>query len=265
MYVDSHCHLNMLSLYEQGDLDRVIAAASAAGVTSCLCVATTLDNSNIVQEIASRYDRVYASVGVHPSETMDKPLTVTDIVSQVSSDKVVAVGETGLDYYYDCDDTDAMRQRFRTHIHAAQQLKKPLIIHTRSAQKDTIDIMQQENAAAVGGVMHCFTEDWAMAQAALDMGFYISLSGIVTFKNASQVQDVAKQVPLDRLLIETDSPYLAPVPFRGKENEPAYVVYVAQKIAELRNMSVEDIARASTDNFKSLFLPSVDEATAQIG
>ena len=194
-----------------------------------------------------------ASVGVHPGyEAVNQP-SIADLLERATHPRVVAIGETGLDYYYQQEPLDWQRERFRIHIQAANQAQLPLIIHTRDAPDDTLRIMQEENAQQCGGVMHCFTESWAMAEAALDLGFYISISGIVTFKNAQQVQEVATKVPLDRLLIETDSPYLAPVPYRGKTNDPSLVVHVAEKIAELRGITVAEVAQSSKENFYRLF------------
>src|SRR5699024_3388682 len=194
-----------------------------------------------------------ASVGVHPGyEAVNQP-SIADLLERATHPRVVAIGETGLDYYYQQEPLDWQRERFRIHIQAANQAQLPLIIHTRDAPDDTLRIMQEENAQQCGGVMHCFTENWAMAEAALDLGFYISISGIVTFKNAQQVQEVATKVPLDRLLIETDSPYLAPVPYRGKSNDPSLVVHVAEKIAELLGITVAEVAQSSKENFYRLF------------
>ena len=254
MFVDSHCHLSFLNLEtHQGQLSSVIEQAQAAGVLHMLTVSTKLEHAPELIALAERYACVSASVGVHPSESTEQPLTVDQLVELANHPRVVAIGETGLDYHYNDTGHEDMRDRFRCHIEAAKQLGKPLIIHTRAAKKDTLDIMSSCQAEQAGGVMHCFTEDWGMAKSALDMGFYISISGIVTFKKAEQVAQVAQQVPLDRLLIETDSPYLAPVPHRGKQNEPKFVSLVAEKIAQLRNCSVEEIAQCSRDNFTQLF------------
>ena len=255
MFIDSHCHLNLLKLdaYE-GDLSALIGQARSVGVEHILCVATDLENSKIVSDIAERYSDVSASIGVHPSDKLECEPTVDDLIALAEHPKVVAIGETGLDYYYNETGLDVMRERFRIHVRAAREVKKPLIIHSRDARKDTMTILHEENAKSVKGVMHCFTESWEMAQQAMALGFYISISGIVTFKNAANVADVAKQVPLERLLIETDAPFLAPVPYRGKQNEPQYVRFVAEKIAELKHISVDKIAEVTTQNFKDLFL-----------
>lgn len=218
-------------------------------VTHALNVSVTLEDFPRVQAVAAQYEHIYASVGVHPDYEEVGPLSVEQLVELARLPKVVAIGETGLDYYRLKGDLEWQRERFRTHIRAARQCGKPLIIHTRSAAADTIRIMREEGADVVGGVMHCFTENWETAQAAMDLGFYISFSGIVTFKSALDLKDVARQVPLDRMLIETDSPYLAPVPFRGKTNEPAYVRYVAEEIARLRGVAVESVAEHTTSNF----------------
>lgn len=255
MFIDSHCHLNMLKLdaYD-GSLSALVEQARSVGVSHILCVATDLENSKTVAGIAEQFSDVSASVGVHPSDTVDAEPTVEVLVDLAAHPKVIAIGETGLDYYYNDSGLDAMRERFRIHIRAAKQVNKPLIIHSRNAREDTLRILREEKAEAVKGVMHCFTESWGMAQEAMEMGFYISISGIVTFKNAGEVAEVAKRVPLDRLLIETDAPYLAPAPFRGKQNEPQYVRFVAEKIAELKKLSIEKIAEVTTQNFQNLFL-----------
>ena len=237
-----------------GHLSALIEQARSVGVEHILCVATDLANSKTVSEIAAHYSGISASVGVHPSDKLAHEPTVDDLVALAAHPKVIAIGETGLDYHYNKTGLDVMRERFRTHIRAAKQVKKPLIIHSRDAREDTIKILRQEQAATVKGVMHCFTESWEMAQQAMVLGFYISISGIVTFKNAGHVADVAKQVPLERLLIETDAPFLAPVPYRGKQNEPQYVRFVAEKIAELKNITVEEVAKITTQNFNALFL-----------
>lgn len=254
MFVDSHCHLNMLKLDDYaGDMNALVQAARDVGVDHILCVGTDLENSKQVVDIAAQFDFVSASIGVHPSDRMEVEPTVDEIVSLAKLPKVIAVGETGLDYHYNDSGLDVMQERFRRHIQAAKIVNKPLIIHSRDAREDTIRILQEEGAEQVSGVMHCFTETWEMAEEALALGFYISISGIVTFKNAAQVVDVASRVPLDRLLIETDAPFLAPVPFRGKQNEPQYVRFVAEKIAELRGLDLDRIASVTSDNFYRLF------------
>lgn len=259
MWIDSHCHLNLLdlSLYQQ-DVSVPIQAAREASVTTFLCVGTTLATSRDAVVIAEKFEDIYASVGVHPSEALESD-ELTHEVSDVSlaelacHPRVVAIGETGLDYHYNSEYLARMRERFRRHIRAAHLAQKPLIIHTRAAVADTLQIMQEEKAERFGGVMHCFTEDWAMAEAALAMGFYISFSGIITFKNAVNVAEVAARVPLDRLLVETDAPYLAPVPHRGKPNEPKYLPAVGARLAELKGVSVAEIARHTSENFRRCF------------
>lgn len=253
MLVDSHCHLDQLDLTQHNNnLDNVLKAAEAQDVKHFLCVCIDMQNVDDVIHIAEKYPHVDASVGVHPNEITENPSLQT-LVNLAQHPKVVAIGETGLDYFRIKDNHDFQQERFVTHIEAAKTVDKPLIIHTRDAKEDTIRLMREANANEIGGVMHCFTEDWAMAKQALDLGFYISISGIVTFKNADQIREVASKVPLDRLLIETDSPYLAPVPMRGKPNEPAYVRYVAEFLAELRGLSFDELATATTDNFFKLF------------
>jgi len=253
LYIDSHCHLDRLDLTEfDQQLDNVLAAAKAAQVSQILCVSVTLaDFPNMVKQ-TQKYDNVLLSCGTHP-------LNQEDIVSQdelydlAKSPNVIAIGETGLDYFYAPETKELQLDSFKKHVKVAKQLNKPLIIHTRDAQQDTLAILRDEQAEQIGGILHCFTESWEMAKQAIDMGFYISFSGIVTFKNASALREVAKQVPDDMLLIETDAPYLAPVPHRGKQNQPAYVVEVAKHLASIRGQSVETIAKLSTDNFKRLF------------
>jgi TatD DNase family protein len=226
----------------------------AAGVRQALNICTTLEEADQVLALANAHPFLLASVGVHPDNLGVQEPTVEDLVSRAGNQKVVAIGETGLDYYRregdgKTDDFGWQQSRFRTHIRAARTLSKPIIVHTREAATDTLQIMKEEGASAVGGVMHCFTETVDVAKAAIEMGFLISLSGIVTFKNAKQVQQVAVEIPLEHLMIETDAPFLAPTPHRGKVNEPAYVVYVAQKIAELKGISVEEVARVTSQNF----------------
>lgn len=256
MFVDSHCHLHLLDLKnDEGDLNRVMQRARDQKITELLCVCTELGEYPALLKIAQTYPEVTFSVGVHPNHEPGVVTPVEDLVEKAQHEKVVAIGETGLDYYRQDGDVEWQKQRFINHIHASISTKKPLIIHTRQAKVDTIAIMQQEQAQQAGGVMHCFTEDWETAKAALDLGFYISFSGIITFKNAVEIQDVARKVPLDRILIETDCPYLAPIPFRGKQNEPAYVRYVAEAIAALRNESLDSIANITRNNFLKLFAP----------
>jgi TatD DNase family protein len=252
--VDSHCHLDRLDLTKLGgDLDTVMAMARQQGVSHVLCVCIDMDNCLAVRALADHYSHVFASVGVHPNEKDTRDPEVQELVDLAQAAKVVAIGETGLDYFHGQGDLKWQRERFRRHIRAAKQCGKPLIIHSRDAKEDTLRIMREEGAAEIGGVMHCFTEDWAMAEQAMALNFYISFSGIVTFRNAESLRDVARRVPLDRLLVETDAPYLTPVPYRGKSNQPAFVRIVAEQIAEVRNVSVETIAQATTSNFFQLF------------
>lgn len=254
MFIDSHCHLDQLDLSEyQGDLDLAIQAATRNKVSHLLCVCIELKDFPQVLAIAQRYEHIFASVGVHPNSEEQEP-TIEQLCRLAQDPKIVAIGETGLDYYRSQGDLTWQRQRFICHIETAKQVKKPLIVHTRAAAEDTIKLLRENDADQVGGVMHCFTESWDIASAALDLGFYISFAGIITFKNATVIQEVATKVPLDRILIETDSPYLAPIPYRGKPNQPAYVPLVAQKIAELRGESLEDIAAQTSANFHRLFL-----------
>lgn len=251
MYVDSHCHLNFPDL--AGDLDAVLERSRNNGVTHMLCVAVNLENFPEVLSLAERHAHVFASVGVHPDHPLDREPSVEDLVSLARHPKVVAIGETGLDYFRSDGDLEWQRTRFRTHIRAAREAGKPLIIHTREAAEDTLEIMAEEGAAKAGGVMHCFTETAEVARRAMEMNFLISFSGIVTFKNALRIKEVAQQIPLARMLIETDSPYLAPVPFRGKTNEPAFVKHVAEEIARLRGITPAEVGAATTQNFFQLF------------
>lgn len=252
MFVDSHCHLDFPDL--QAALPEHLAAMAANQVTHALCVSVTLPDWPRVMAVARSADHLFASVGVHPDyEDIEEP-SVEDLVSRAQDPKVVAIGETGLDYFRLQGDLEWQRERFRVHIRAARACGKPLIIHTRSAAEDTLRLLREEGAEAVGGVMHCFTESWEVAQQAIDLGFLISFSGIVTFRNATALKEVARRVPLEAMLIETDSPYLAPVPFRGKTNHPALVRYVAEEIARLREVPVETIGAATSHNFFHRFL-----------
>lgn len=237
----------------EADLAQVFATARELQVGHMLCVSVDIESFPGILDLANRYENVFASTGVHPNtETTNEP-SVDDLAKLADDPEVVAIGETGLDYYRSTGDLEWQRDRFRNHIRAAKEIKKPLIIHSREASADLLQIMKEEGASEAGGVMHCFVDDWQTAQAAMEMNFYISFSGIVTFKNAREVQDVAKQVPINRLLVETDSPYLTPIPYRGKPNQPAYVYYVAQFLAELRGDGFDDIATHTTDNFFTLF------------
>ncbi|QBQ97562.1 TatD family hydrolase [Paraburkholderia pallida] len=255
MFVDSHCHINFEGLADR--LPELLENMRAQAVTHALCVSVDFETLPSVLDIASRYENVYASVGVHPDHEDVQEPTVADLVELAKHPKVVAIGETGLDYYRlgerTIEDMEWQRERFRVHIRAAHATGKPLIVHTRAASDDTLRIMEEERAGEPGGVMHCFTEPWAIAERALAQNFYISLSGIVTFKSATEVQDVARRVPLERLLIETDSPYLAPVPYRGKPNEPAYVSHVGRFIAQQRGLPDAELGAATSQNFFRLF------------
>lgn len=269
MFTDSHCHLVFPELMSQ--LPQIRTAMAQAQVTRALCICTTMEEFEAVHKLATSYDNFWATVGVHPdneaSDEAGKELrepTFDDLVQRAGLPRVVGIGETGLDYFRLGDRTVAnmewQRARFRTHIHAAQAVNKPLVIHTRASSADTMAILKEEGeteghngATSAGGVFHCFTETAEVARAALDLGFYISLSGILTFKSAQDLRDVAAFVPMDRLLIETDSPYLAPMPYRGKTNNPSYVPFVAKKIAEIKGLNVEEVGRITSSNFDNLF------------
>jgi TatD DNase family protein len=252
MLVDSHCHLDFPEL--RADLPGVLSRMGDNGVTHALTISTTLETFPAVREVAASAPNVWCSAGVHPDERRDnREATLEDLLAMARDEKVVAIGETGLDYFRVEGDTEWQRERFRTHIRAARECGKPLVIHTRNAAEDTLRIMKEEGAEAAGGVMHCFTETWEVAEAAIGLGFHISFSGIVTFKNALALKEVARRVPLERMLVETDSPYLAPVPHRGKPNQPAFVRHVAEEVAALRGMAFGDVARATTENFFRLF------------
>ena len=251
MFIDSHCHINFPELI--ADIDGVLGAMKASAVSHALCVSVTVEAFPEVLGLAERFSNVFASAGVHPDTEVGEDPDVDRLVALAGHPRVVAVGETGLDYHRLQGDLEWQRERFRRHIQAARVIGKPLIIHTREAAEDTLRLMREEKASEIGGVMHCFTETAEVAQAAMDMNFLISFSGIVTFKNALGLKDVARMVPLDRMLIETDSPYLAPVPYRGKTNQPAYVRFVAEEIGKLKGISTEAVAQATTDNFFRLF------------
>ena len=255
MYIDSHCHINFPELAE--NMPAILGRMAENKVTHALCVSVDLPDFPQIRELAENYPHIYASVGVHPDYEETPEPSVDELVRLSEHPKVVAIGETGLDYYRLQGDLEWQRERFRTHIRASRATGKPLIIHTRSASEDTIRIMREEgagtNAGGAGGVMHCFTESLDVAEAAIEMGFYISFSGIVTFKSAKDLQAVARAVPLERTLIETDSPYLAPVPFRGKMNEPGFVRHVAEYLATLKGIPLDRVAQQTTDNFFNLF------------
>lgn len=251
MYVDSHCHLDFPEF--AGELPRLLAAMAAARVSHALCVSVDLAGFPAVHALATAAPNLYATVGVHPDYPDVPEPSVGALVALAALPRVVAIGETGLDYYRLTGDLGWQRDRFRTHIRAAREAAKPLVIHTRAAAADTLAIMRDERAGEAGGVMHCFTETWEVARRALDLGFHISFSGVVTFKNALAIKEVAQKTPLDRILLETDSPYLAPAPHRGKPNEPAYVRHVAEEVARLRSLSPDQIGEATTANFFNLF------------
>lgn len=250
MLVDSHCHLDLIP---QSDPHNLVATAHHHGVSHLLSVGVNLTRFPQLLAIAQNLNPVSISVGVHPNTILATEPEVTTLCHLADNPKVVAIGETGLDYFRSQGDLTWQQQRFRTHIQAAKTIGKPLIIHNREATADTLRILREENAATVGGVMHCFVEDWEIAQPVMDMGFYISFSGIVTFKSAILLQTVAKKIPLDQMLIETDAPYLAPIPYRGQINQPAYVKYVAEFIADLREETLMTIGQATTQNFWRLF------------
>lgn len=251
MYIDSHCHLDFPEL--AADLDSIFATMRDNRVTHALCVSVTLEDFPRVLALAERHDHLFASVGVHPDYEGVADPGPDELVELARHPRVVAIGETGLDYFRVKDAPEWQRIRFRNHIQAARACGKPLIIHTRAASEDTLAVMRAERAGEAGGVMHCFTESWPVAEAALELGFYISFSGIVTFKNAAALKEVARQVPLERMLIETDAPYLAPVPHRGKTNHPGWVVHVAEEVARLKGISLEQVALQTTENFIHLF------------
>lgn len=255
MFVDSHCHLNFPDYVER--MDEVLAEMAQAQVDRALCISTTLETFDAVHQLAVQHNNLWATVGVHPDNEGVQEPDFDTLVALAQRPRVVGIGETGLDYYRLGDrsvaDMEWQRERFRVHIRASRQTGLPMVIHTRSSSEDTLQIMRDEQAHLAGGVFHCFTETQAVAKAGLDMGFYISFSGILTFKNAADLREVAAYVPLDRCLIETDSPYLAPVPYRGKTNTPAYVPHVAAQLAQIKGLSVEEVAHATSRNFETLF------------
>lgn len=252
-FVDSHCHIDFPEL--AANIGDVLEQMRLNEVASALCVSVNLEKLPQMLKLVEQHPNIYASVGVHPDyEGVEEP-SAERLIELAQHPKVIAIGETGLDYFRLKGDLEWQRARFRNHIRAARETRKPLIVHTRDAAADTLRIMAEENAAEACGVMHCFTETWEVAETALAMGFYISFSGIVTFKNAKQLKEVAQRVPLDRILIETDAPYLAPVPHRGKLNQPAYVKHVAEEIAQLRGISVDEAGQRTTENFERLFKP----------
>ena len=261
--IDSHCHLDFDGLSNR--LPEVLAAMEANDVGGCMTIGVTLEEAPQVLAIAAAYEQVFASVGVHPEYADHQEPDVETLCALAQHPKVLAIGETGLDYHWHKDQPEWQRERFRVHIRAAKVLNKPLVIHTREASEDTLAILKEEGADTVGGILHCFTESLAVAEQAIDLGFYISISGIVSFKNAAQVHEVARAIPLDRLLVETDSPYLAPVPYRGKPNEPADVRHVAEAIANLRQISYAEVATASSRNFLTLFPSSAAVLGPRVG
>jgi TatD DNase family protein len=254
MLIDSHCHLDRIDLKPyQNDFACFMQEAEASQIEHLLCIAIDLESYPSMLALVAGYPQISVTVGVHPNVQDCKDPSVDELIALGQPDNVIGIGETGLDYFRSEGDLTWQHQRFRNHIRAAKSLKKPLIIHTREAKNDTLRILKEEDASEIGGVIHCFTEDWEFAQKALDLNFYISFSGIVTFNSATEIKEVAKKVPADRFLIETDSPYLAPAPFRGRPNYPTYVRYVAEQIAELRGTSLNKIANQSTENFYALF------------
>ncbi|MCX7096890.1 MAG: TatD family hydrolase [Methylococcales bacterium] len=254
MLIDSHCHLDRIDLKPyQNDFSLFMQEAAASGLEHLLCIAIDLESYPAMLDLVAAYQQISVTVGVHPNVQECYEPSVNELIELGQNGKVVGIGETGLDYFRSEGDLSWQHDRFRAHIRAAKELKKPLIIHTRAAQEDTLRILNEENAGEVGGVIHCFTENWEFAKKALEMNFYISFSGIITFNSASEIKEVAKKVPADRFLIETDSPYLAPVPFRGRPNYPTYVRYVAEQIAILRGISISKTAELSTENYNALF------------
>lgn len=254
MIIDSHCHLDRLNLAPyNGDLSAALNAAHERGISQMLCIGISLANIPDVIAIAQRFARVFASVGVHPCDVKEGAATAEQLRHWASQDKVVALGETGLDYHYETESKALQHESFALHLQLGKELGLPIVVHTREARADTLALIREHGSQESSGVLHCFTEDWPMARAALDLNYYISISGIVTFKNAEQIRDVVRQMPLDRLLVETDSPYLAPIPYRGKPNEPKYVREVAQYIADLRGLTLEELGAITSENFYRLF------------
>lgn len=254
MLVDSHCHLDRIDLAPyDGDLGAALAAARERGVTRMLCIGIDRGNAEAVCGIARAYAGVYASVGIHPLDLKGELESVDTLVALADRPEVIAIGETGLDYYYSRDNQAVQHESFRVHLRAASRLRKPVIVHSREAREDTLALIREAGDVEVGGVLHCFTESWEMARAALDLNYCISFSGIITFKNAADLREVVKKVPLDRILVETDSPYLAPIPYRGKSNEPKYTREVAQWVADLKGVTLTEIAEITTANFDRLF------------
>lgn len=251
MLIDSHCHLDFPDL--AANLPQVLELMQQNGVGCAVCIGVNLENFPSVLAIAEAHSHIFASVGVHPEYLDVREPDIGELVRLAAHPKVIAIGETGLDYHWHKDAPEWQRERFRTHIHAARQCCKPLVIHSRNAAADTLRVMKEEGAGQVGGIMHCFSESWEVAKIALNQGFHISLSGTVTFKNAVNIKEIARRIPLDRLLVETDAPYLTPEPYRGKTNQPGYVKYVAEEIARLRGLPYEEVVSATSDNFFRLF------------
>jgi len=255
MYIDSHCHLDRIDLKDfNNSFTQLLDTIQQADVERMLCVSISLDEYPAMKALVEGRDNIDISVGVHPCDTQDDIVKLQQLIELGNDSKVVAIGETGLDYYYSAETREQQLASFKVHMQAANELAKPVIIHTRDAQQDTLDILKEGNVASCGGVLHCFTESWEMAKQALDMGMYISFSGIVTFRNAQALRDVALKVPDDRFLIETDSPYLAPVPHRGKQNHPGWVGHVAECLAQVRGSTIENIAAQSRENYLRLFV-----------
>ncbi len=254
MLIDSHCHLDRLNLSAYGgELALPLAEARDAGVEKILCVSTDMNRLDDMLALIDGHDEIYGTVGVHPMSDEIATITEQQLVQSAAHERVVAIGETGLDYYYQPDSAEQQRHSFREHLQAASTTGKPIIVHTRDAKQDTLELIRESGDAAVGGVLHCFTEDWQMARQAIEMNYWISFSGIITFRNAQPLRDVVKQVPLERILVETDAPYLTPAPFRGKPNEPKYVRRVAECVAEIKGISYDEVAAVTGDNFMRLF------------
>lgn len=254
MLIDSHCHLDRINLDRyDGQLANAIAAANERGIQQMLCIGVSLENIQTVIDIAQAHPCVVASVGVHPCDVKEGTATAEQLIQWASQAKVVALGETGLDYHYETESKELQHESFALHLSVGKKIGLPVVVHTREAKADTLALIKEHGSLESSGVLHCFTEDWEMAKAALDLNYYISISGIVTFKNAEQIRDVVRNMPIERLLIETDSPYLAPIPYRGKPNEPKYVREVAQFVADLKGMSIERLGEHTCENFYRLF------------
>lgn len=254
MFIDSHCHLDRIDLspYEN-NFEAMLQSAKDRDIGKMLCVSISMEQFEPMYELIKPHSSIFASVGVHPLSADKEQVAVEQLIESAGKKRIVAIGETGLDYYYQQDTVELQKQSFRNHLVAASQLEMPVIVHTRDAREDTLAMIKEYGDLDSAGVLHCFTEDWGMAKSALDLNYYISFSGITTFRNAEELREVVKKVPLERILIETDAPYLAPVPHRGKKNEPKYVVEVAQCIADLKGVSLSEIAAVTTDNFYRLF------------